>query len=29
VEDFGGWKEVNKTFFGDGGLWDRLFAQAR
>lgn len=29
VEDFGGWKEVNKAFFGDGGIWDRLFSQAR
>ena len=29
VEDFGGWKQVNSTFFGDGGLWDQLFKQRR
>ena len=21
----GGWKSVNTTFFGDGGLWDQIF----
>jgi sulfate/thiosulfate-binding protein len=29
VKDFGGWAAVNKTFFDNGGLWDRLFAQSR
>jgi sulfate/thiosulfate transport system substrate-binding protein len=29
VNDFGGWTKVNKEFFGNGGIWDRLFAQAR
>ena len=29
VKDFGGWKSVNTTFFDNGGLWDRLFAQSR
>ncbi|MFM7675273.1 MAG: hypothetical protein ACKO5F_06750 [Synechococcus sp.] len=29
VNDFGGWKQVNKEFFGDGGIWDRLFAKTR
>jgi len=29
VADFGGWKAVNQRFFGDGGLWDRLFAGSR
>jgi sulfate/thiosulfate-binding protein len=29
VKDFGGWIAVNKTFFDNGGLWDRLFAQSR
>jgi sulfate transport system substrate-binding protein len=28
VKDFGGWEAVNKTFFDNGGLWDRLFAQS-
>ena len=25
VSDFGGWKSVNTTFFGEGGLWDQIF----
>ena len=29
VNDFGGWNQVNKEFFGDGGIWDRLFANTR
>jgi sulfate/thiosulfate-binding protein len=29
VKDFGGWSLVNKEFFGDRGIWDRLFAQTR
>ncbi|MFY8148260.1 MAG: sulfate ABC transporter substrate-binding protein [Prochlorococcaceae cyanobacterium] len=29
VQDFGGWSQVNKEFFGDGGIWDRLFAKTR
>ena len=29
VHDFGGWDPVNKTFFDNGGLWDRLFANSR
>ncbi|MFM8936547.1 MAG: sulfate ABC transporter substrate-binding protein [Vulcanococcus sp.] len=29
VKDFGGWTTVNSTFFDNGGLWDRLFAQSR
>lgn len=29
VSDFGGWKKVNKEFFGDDGLWDQLFRLRR
>ena len=29
AQEFGGWSKVNKTFFGDGGIWDRLFATPR
>jgi sulfate/thiosulfate-binding protein len=29
VKDFGGWKQVNKEFFSNGGIWDRLFAKTR
>ncbi|WP_259722010.1 sulfate ABC transporter substrate-binding protein [Synechococcus sp. CS-1328] len=29
VQDFGGWGTVNKEFFGNDGLWDRLFAKTR
>ena len=29
VQDFGGWAKVNKEFFSDGGIWDRLFARTR
>jgi sulfate transport system substrate-binding protein len=29
VKDFGGWSQVNQQFFGDGGIWDRLFANTR
>jgi sulfate/thiosulfate-binding protein len=29
VKDFGGWSQVNKQFFGNGGIWDRLFANTR
>jgi sulfate transport system substrate-binding protein len=29
VQDFGGWGRVNKEFFGNDGLWDRLFANSR
>ena len=29
VKDFGGWSQVNKEFFGNGGIWDRLFANTR
>jgi sulfate transport system substrate-binding protein len=29
VKEFGGWEAVNKTFFDNGGLWDRLFAKSR
>jgi sulfate/thiosulfate transport system substrate-binding protein len=29
VQAFGGWRDINKTFFGDGGIWDRLFSQGR
>jgi sulfate transport system substrate-binding protein len=29
VKDFGGWSQVNKEFFGNGGSWDRLFANTR
>jgi ABC-type sulfate transport system substrate-binding protein len=29
VNDFGGWTQVNKEFFDNGGLWDRLFAKSR
>lgn len=29
VADFGGWKKVNKDFFGENGIWDQLFQQRR
>jgi sulfate transport system substrate-binding protein len=29
VADFGGWKTVNKKFFGSGGLWDEIFRKSR
>jgi sulfate/thiosulfate-binding protein len=29
VKDFGGWGKLNQEFFGDGGIWDRLFAKTR
>jgi sulfate/thiosulfate transport system substrate-binding protein len=29
VKDFGGWSQVNKEFFGNGGIWDRLFTNTR
>jgi sulfate transport system substrate-binding protein len=29
VKDFGGWSQVNQQFFGEGGIWDRLFASTR
>ena len=29
VKDFGGWDAVNKNFFDNGGLWDRMFAKSR
>ena len=29
VQEFGGWAKVNKEFFGNGGVWDRLFASTR
>jgi sulfate/thiosulfate-binding protein len=29
VQDFGGWRQVNARFFGEGGIWDRLFAGTR
>ena len=29
VADFGGWERVNSTFFGEGGLWDRLINPSR
>jgi len=29
VADFGGWAKVNQDFFGDGGIWDRLFTNNR
>ncbi|MEB3354533.1 MAG: substrate-binding domain-containing protein [Cyanobacteriota bacterium] len=29
VKDFGGWSQVNKEFFSDGGIWDHLFANTR
>jgi len=29
VADFGGWANVNKKFFGKGGLWDQIFAKSR
>jgi sulfate/thiosulfate-binding protein len=25
VDDFGGWREVQKTFFADGGIFDQVF----
>jgi sulfate transport system substrate-binding protein len=29
VTDFGGWKTINKKFFGSGGLWDQIFSKSR
>jgi len=29
VADFGGWKTVNKKFFGSGGIWDEIFSKSR
>jgi sulfate/thiosulfate-binding protein len=29
VSDFGGWGEIDRKFFGKGGLWDQIFAAAR
>ncbi len=29
VNDFGGWKTINKKFFGSGGLWDQIFSKSR
>jgi sulfate transport system substrate-binding protein len=29
VADFGGWKTVNKKFFGSGGTWDEIFSKSR
>ena len=29
VQEFGGWAKVNKEFFANGGVWDRLFARTR
>jgi sulfate transport system substrate-binding protein len=29
VVDLGGWKDVSKTFFDKGGLWDQIFSQSR
>lgn len=29
VKDFGGWDAINTTFFGDGGVWDRMFSGSR
>ena len=29
VADFGGWANVNKKFFGKGGLWDQIFSKSR
>jgi sulfate transport system substrate-binding protein len=29
VKDFGGWKNVNKKFFGSGGIWDQVFSKAK
>ena len=29
VDDFGGWNQDNQTFFGNGGIWDRLIAKTR
>jgi sulfate transport system substrate-binding protein len=29
VGDFGGWGEVDRKFFGKGGVWDQIFAQSR
>jgi sulfate transport system substrate-binding protein len=27
--DFGGWGKIDKSFFGEGGLWDSLFRSSR
>jgi sulfate transport system substrate-binding protein len=29
ARDFGGWNNINKQFFGKGGLWDQIFARSR
>ena len=29
IDDFGGWRAVQPTFFGNGGIFDRLYAPGR
>jgi sulfate transport system substrate-binding protein len=29
IEDFGGWKEAQPKFFGDGGIFDQIYKPAR
>ncbi|PZN52343.1 MAG: sulfate transporter subunit [Proteobacteria bacterium] len=29
IEDFGGWKEAQPAYFGDGGIFDQIYTQGR
>lgn len=29
IKDFGGWQAAQKTYFSDGGVFDKIFAQAK
>ncbi|MEA5441436.1 sulfate ABC transporter substrate-binding protein [Cyanobium gracile] len=29
ADDFGGWKQINATFFAKDGVWDQLFSRSR
>lgn len=29
VGDFGGWGQIDRKFFGKGGIWDQIFAKTR
>jgi sulfate transport system substrate-binding protein len=29
IDDFGGWKEAQPRFFGDGGIFDQIFQPAK
>jgi sulfate transport system substrate-binding protein len=27
IAEFGGWQKAQKTFFGDGGIFDQVYTQ--